>query len=563
MTFIKFNLPCTDCASSDAVQMNDNGTAKCFSCGSWFTNYSNPSPDSSPINYSVIDAETIKKSDTVVHISKDDYIGTFSPLTDRSIKEETAKKYNVRVTFKKDGTIDEHYYPYYDSNKELIAYKIRKIANKGFSSRGSIQKSTLFGQTLFSEGGKYITITEGECDAMSAYELSGSKWPCVSIKNGAQSAGNDIKKNIEYLESFDNIIICFDTDKAGRKASLDVAALFKPNKAKIMTLPSEYKDANDMLKAKDFGGYTQCFWNASTYTPSGILRISEKLSDWKDRSKIPSILYPWEGLNDKLLGLRGGELIVITGGTGLGKSLITRELTHHIVKSSEDRVGIIALEEDWRRTVDGLLAIDINDRLDLEDVRSKYSEGELDHVFNSFMSSDQVYIHAHFGVSSEADIMSKLRYFIIGCNCKWIVLDHLHMITASLGSGSNDVKIIDNTMATLRSLAAETGVGIILVSHLSKISASSGYENGSSVSLNNLRGSAGIGQLSDAVIALERNQQSLNEVEARTTRLRILKSRHIGKVGLAAQLVYDEDRGRLDEVPLSESSDLEFDTVEF
>jgi hypothetical protein len=54
----------------------------------------------------------------------------------------------------------------------------------------NISEAVLFGQNLYySKGfGKYVTVCEGEIDAMSAYELLGSKWPVVSIKNGAQSA---------------------------------------------------------------------------------------------------------------------------------------------------------------------------------------------------------------------------------------------------------------------------------------------------------------------------------------------------------------------------------------
>ena len=51
----------------------------------------------------------------------------------------------------------------------------------------------------------------------------------------------------------------------------------------------------------------------------------------------------------------------------------------------------------------------------------------------------------------------------------------------------------------------------------------------------------------DCVIALERNQQSDDEREARTTRLRVLKSRYTGDVGLACALLYDKDTGRLTE----------------
>ena len=61
----------------------------------------------------------------------------------------------------------------------------------------------------------------------------------------------------------------------------------------------------------------------------------------------------------KLIGMRQGELVTITGGTGLGKSSV-REIEHWLTKKTEDNVGIIALEEDWRRTVDGILSIEAN-----------------------------------------------------------------------------------------------------------------------------------------------------------------------------------------------------------
>ena len=105
----------------------------------------------------------------------------------------------------------------------------------------------MFGQQIVGDkGGKYITITEGECDAMAAYELLGSKWPVVSVKNGAAGAEKDVKNQIEFLEKFDNIIICFDADKPGQEAAKKVARLLKPNKAKIMVMPDGHKDANDM-----------------------------------------------------------------------------------------------------------------------------------------------------------------------------------------------------------------------------------------------------------------------------------------------------------------------------
>ena len=114
-------------------------------------------------------------------------------------------------------------------------------------------------------------------------------------------------------------------------------------------------------------------------------------------------------------------------------------------------------------------------------------------------------------------------------------------------------RAIDNIMTRLRSMVEETGAGIILVSHLRRVDGNKGHENGIEVSLSHLRGSNSIAQLSDCVIALERNQQSEDELEARTTRLRVLKSRYTGDVGMATALVYDKDTGRL-----SEHEDTEF-----
>ena len=551
MTFVKYHVACPLCNSSDAVSINDDGSAKCFSCGEFMPNFENPTQGSSQ-----------RESSNVVYFSSDDYVGVVGALTDRGISEETASKYGVRVTYGDLGTIEKHYYPYHN-DKGLVAYKIRNVSDKGFKSQGSIQEGNLFGQQAFSKGGKYVTLVEGECDAMAAHELTGSRWPVVSIKNGAQSAVSDVKKNLEFLESFDNVIICFDNDKEGRTAAPKVAALFKPNKAKIMSLPEEYKDANDMLKANQHKKYVDCFWQAKTFTPSGIIRVSEKLNEWKDRSHKESIPYPWKGLNEKLFGMRKSELVTFTGGTGLGKSSITRELEHWLVRNSKDRVGVIALEEDWRRTVDGILSIEANDRLYIEEVRKKYSEQELDNLFENVMGDDKVYIHAHFGINNIDEVFSKLRYIIIGCECKWVVVDHLHMLVSALSEG-DERRSIDNIMTELRSLVEETGVGLMLVSHLRRVAGNEGHENGVEVNLSHLRGSQSIAQISDCVIALERNQQSDDPIESNTTKLRVLKSRYTGDVGLACSLYYDPDTGRLSEVDHElDGGDLEFDNIPF
>ena len=540
--FVKYHVACPECGSSDAVSVNEDGSAKCFSCGVFMQDYSGKDVIG---NYARNQGSSeVKKS--LVHFSSDDYVGVWGELTDRKISADTAQKYGVRIVVSPDyKEVIKHYYPYHKDG-ELVGYKIRTVKTKGFVSEGDISQGTLFGQNVFKAGGKYVTITEGECDAMAAHELTGSRWPVVSIKNGAQSAVTDVRKNLEYLESFDNVVICFDADKQGREAARKVASLLRPNKAKIMKLPDGIKDANDMLKANQHGKFVECFWQAKTFTPSGIIRVSEKKEDWKNRKQKESIPYPWEGLNEKLYGMRQGELVTFTGGTGLGKSSITRELEHWLIQITNDRVGIISLEEDWRRTVDGILSIEANDRLYIDEVRAAYDEKELDNLFDKIMNTDRVFIHAHFGINDIDEIFSKLRYIIVGCECDWVVVDHLHMLVNVLTEG-DERRGIDMLMNRLRSLVEETGVGMILVSHLRRAQGDRGHEKGIQVSLSHLKGSQGIAQLSDCVIALERNQQAENPEEANMTKVRVLKSRYTGDTGMACSLKYDVETGRLHE----------------
>ena len=537
-TWDKVHQPCPLCGSSDAVGVNQDGSAKCFSCGEFIFDYEGAcrGKDMKPNNQT-----EYKTPDTVGE-------GSYIALTDRGISKATAQKYGVKGLQNLKGEVIKHFYPYYNGH-ELGATKIRNTVNKDFFIQGGYNGTGLFGQQLF-KNGKYITITEGECDAMAAYELLGSKWAVVSIKRGAQGAVTDIKESLEFFDDFENVIIAFDNDKAGKEAAVKVARLFKPGKAKILSFPNGWKDANDMLKSNKHKEFVEAWWAAKVYTPSGVINITEQRAKFHDREKKESVPYPYEGLNKKLYGMRQGELVTLTGGTGLGKSSVTRELEHWLIKETKDNVGIIALEEDWRRTVDGILSIEANARLYIDHIRENFSTEQLDKFFDILYDGDnknRVWIHSHFGTNDIDDIFSKLRFMIIGCDCKWVVVDHLHMLVSAVSEG-DERRAIDNIMTRLRSIVEETGAGIILVSHLRRVDGNKGHENGIEVSLSHLRGSNSIAQLSDCVIALERNQQSEDIEEARTTRMRVLKSRYTGDVGMACRVKYDQETGRLHEL---------------
>jgi twinkle protein len=143
-------------------------------------------------------------------------------------------------------------------------------------------------------------------------------------------------------------------------------------------------------------------------------------------------------------------------------------------------------------------------------------------------------------------------------DCKYVILDHLSIVVSGQDN-SDERKAIDEIMTKLRTLVAETGIGLFLVSHLKRVTGKA-HEDGGSISLQDLRGSQTIAQLSDIVIGMERNQQHEDPLVRNTTCHRILKNRYTGQTAPACWLRYDVDTGRMTEVPAPSFDDKE---VEF
>ncbi len=518
--------PCGE--SSKGYNIHADGHAFCFSCNKRFNNVGEAKMEAKVVDIQKKVAST----------------GDYGSIGDRRISENTARKYRTKI--KTNGSIiSHHYYEYYNAEGSHIATKIRQVDGKRIWSQGDMGDALLFGQNLFKSGGKYITIVEGEIDAMSVYEMLGSKWAVVSIKNGVQSAVQNCKQHLEYLNSFENVVVCFDTDKPGIEASQKVAQLFEPNKCKIVRL--DHKDPNEYLKMGKAKEFVQDWWSAESYTPAGILNLAKLGDSLYEEEYCETIPYPWSAMNEKTYGMRTGELVTFTSGAGMGKSSIMRELMHHILRNSNDNIGILALEESTKNTAFNIMSVEANERLYIKEIRNQFSKEQLHKWQKDTIGSGRFFAFDHFGSISNDEILSRVRYMAKSLDCKWIFLDHLSILVSGQDEG-DERKSIDVLMTKLRSLVEETGVGLLLVSHLRRPTGDLGHENGKEVTLSHLRGSASIAHLSDSVIALERNQQADDEVIACTTTIRILKNRYTGETGVSCYLHYDKKSGRMSQI---------------
>jgi twinkle protein len=466
--------------------------------------------------------------------------GEFRSLAKRKLHEETVRKFGYTVGSYSGQTVQIA--PYYDAEGQLVAQKLR-FPNKDFVVLGDIKTLPLFGARLWGSGGKRLVITEGEIDAMSYAQASGLSWPVVSIPNGAPGAKKAIKANLEWIESFDQVVFMFDMDKPGREAAQECATMLTPGKAAIAELPGGFKDANDMLVAGKVKELMQSVWNAKTVRPDGIILGTEITLDDLKSGASKGYDLPYPELNAMIRGVRKGELTLLTAGTGTGKSTLAREIGYHLMMNHGLKIGNIYLEEQFKKTAQGYIAIHNN--IPLGKLRADpallpddvYRKG-LDEVIRNGRN----FFYSHFGSLESDNLLNKLRYFAVGLEVDFIILDHISIVVSGQESSrEGERKDIDILMTRLRSLIEETGVGVIAISHLKQIDGKS-HEEGGRVTLAHLRGSGSLKQLSDNVIALERDQQGDDPT---VSQARLLKCREFGETGPAGLLRYDRETGRL------------------
>ena len=520
----RHGLPCPSCNDSTAFTRYADTHGYCHKCDFW-----EPPQGGS------------REFTKATRASKLEMTGEIQPITDRRISKATCNKYEVRVTYAPDGSIGKHYYPYFNkaTKEKAAATKVRTCADKGFIWTGDRTDTGLFGQQTCRGNGKYITIVEGEADCLAVAEMFDRKWDVVSLKDGAKSAKRDVMENLEFLEGYQNIVICFDNDEDGQKATEAVKDVFSPNKVKLVTLPM--KDAGAMLIAGNVTGFTKSWWDAKQYSPAGIVQPSETWDAVLTYRDTPSTPYPWTGLNDVLMGQRTKEVVIWAAETGVGKSQTMREIIMHNMSTTDHRVGCLMLEESIAKSMLGWMSFHAGRPLHKE--LSQVPDEELRKYWEKASQGDKFVLLDHRGWQNDIDkLKSRVRYMAKALECKTIILDHLHIALSSVSGASGDWAGIDELVTQLTTLAVECDICLHLVSHVSE---------GRS-----LRGSKGISKLADAVIFLERDKHHEDEEVANTTCVVVDKNRWAGDVGTACYLKYDKFTGRMTECEKPEEMDV-------
>lgn len=449
---------------------------------------------------------------------------TYEYLPWREVNKSSFQFYDCLTKISPDGTPLSIGYKYPNGS-----YKIRRLDQKQFHTSGDISSAGLFGRDKFEAGcAKSVTITEGELDALSLYQVLGS--PVVSVQS-ASSAMRDCSLERSWLNSFERVYLAFDNDKPGRDAVASVAKLFDYNKVFDVRF-SKHKDANDYLCAGDVDALRTAWWNSKRYLPENIISDLGTFKEILKEKPEYGIPYPWKQLTDMTYGIRTGETVLITAQEGIGKTEIMHAIEHKLLKESDLSVGAIFLEEPKLRHLQALAGLELECPAHLPD--SGCTEAQIaDAIQKVVQRDDRLHIYDHYGSDDPELLLDTIRFLVTSRSCRIILLDHITMVVSG-GSGKDERRDLDAIMTKLEMMVKELDFALIVVSHVNDIGQT--------------RGSRYISKIAHTRIDVDRDINHPDDRIKNTTTVTISKNRYGRKTGLACKLYFNLDTNSYEEL---------------
>jgi len=522
----KNKIVCPECGKKNCAVFDD-GHHHCFTMDCGYTYY--PNKKEKQVTSKII--PIYKPNPQLLKV-------TPIALPKRGITKETSELFGYGMSEYRRQPVQVATYK--DQKGNDVAQHIR-FQDKKFIWIGDMSKVQLWGQHLWRQhggnGSVFLTVCEGEIDCMSASQIQGNKFPCVSIPSGVQSAAKYLAANYKWLDSFCRIVICFDNDEAGNKAAEKCMEVLPRGKVAIARL--DRNDVNDHLVSGEGELVKDRLWKARPVRPDSLINAADAWDLFTKETSKPVSDFPFPKLNEYTRGLFPSQIFTVASASGAGKSTICRELCHHFLKR-KIKVGYIGLEESVQRTLQGLVGIDLNIPLHLNE--DGITKDDLRIAFDNLTSTRNLFLYNHFGSLEPDVLLEQIRYLATVDGVKVVILDHISIVLSGLEL-DNERKAIDIIMTKLRSLSEATGIAIVLVSHLRRPQGQS-HESGRDVDTSDLRGSHSLLQLSDVVLSASRNQTG-EASERQRLQLKVLKSRHTGMTGEVDKLLYDQKTGRL------------------
>ena len=363
----------------------------------------------------------------------------------------------------------------------------------------------LFGWHTVPCDAKEIIITEGEYDAMAVYQATGRH--VVSLPNGCRSLPMEV---LPMLERFEKVYLWMDDDAPGRegaemfskKIGVNRCLIVKPIASDDGKPPP--KDANEaLLLGLDLN---EMIDSASPVRHERVLTFN----DLRDQV-LHEIMYPEKyvgvpvpslpKLTNLMKGFRRGEMTVLTGPTGTGKTTFLGQLSLDFAES-DVRTLWGSFEIQNTRLMKKLLQQYSRESLYSEKDQSIEEKMEAIKVLADKFQDLPMYFLKFHGGSDVDDVIDAMEYSIYVHDVQHIILDNMQfMLSRNIRGWSNFDKfdMQDLAIQKFRAFATEHNIHVTLVVHPRK------ENEGERLGISSFYGSAKATQEADNVLILQQD----------------------------------------------------------
>lgn len=464
----------------------------------------------------------------------------------RSIKPETAQFYGHLFERDSSGEVIRTYYPETKSTfkgelNSLRGYKSRDLPKAfGRHNIGIVGTSNdLSGAHKFTSGGKWLLIVAGEEDKLAAAQMlrdyqiqrkqeDYDRIAVVGIHCGEGSLAKVCANSYDFLDSFEEIILCMDSDKAGVSAVQEAVKVLPENKVKVMT--TSLKDCSEMLQAGKQKQFISDFYSAKPLIETGIKSASEAAQGIEDYLLAEKITLP-PHLHRVQDALRGGlkstgSIVNIIGNTSVGKTFFSDVLVHHFIFNSPLKPTILSIERTAAELTLDLYSYHLGQNLtwfeEGADALEYLHREDVKDLCNNMLVDE--FGEPRFWIIDDregtVDILKKqIERAVKQHGSKLIILDVLTDVIRSLPLDEQE------SFLQYEKQMKKEGVVLLNILHTRKVSSDKSDDKFKRVNEYDILGSSSIPQSADVNIVLNRNKMAADPVERNTTYVDIPKCR--------------------------------------
>ncbi|KAK6114464.1 AAA domain family protein [Brugia pahangi] len=390
----------------------------------------------------------------------------------------------------------------------------------GSDSEGKLPFSGIFGYHLVTASDRRIVLTTNERDALAVFEATGGML-CIALPKGEQLDTSVLP----YLEDFDMVYLWFPYVQ--EKHAKDYASLLNANRCFIVDnherpiellrsdrrreINKAIRDESIRLRGKGFRSLID-------------VRSELKSELIKDQMKMNGVAQ-WKRfdlLNRFMRGFRPGEMTVITGGTGFGKTTFLCEYALDLLVQGV-RTLFCSFEMPDEKILKWMLVqfaalplykVEHHPAVELWIDRFERTKGEL-----IIMKADE------FRNRSVSQIANAIRNQVVAGEIEHVVIDNLQFLVGLAILNDETANSFerfhqqDRFIGLMRSIATDCMTHITMVVHPRKTN------GGEDLDVHHFGGSGRVTQEADNVFAIQRRR---DEADRRRFRkfLYILKNRY-------------------------------------